>query len=384
MVHHDSTVLFSPFVSRFFAACLATSISVMLNPAAANANERRITIQTPTGGTPAPNWAFGLSIRNNPTGGGSTIVSYPAGASSNDVANGVADALKNEMGINATTNGNTLIISQHNQEPGFDFDPLAPGTKVGTSFGGLSGSGPTLGPWGVRRAFRVWAPAPPPVPAQPVQVQRKFTLAVAGEGGGMPGVINGLEVNLLDVHDDVLFSRLVEVPDVASQEELNFALMQAFADYPMGLGGWLIQPDPADFYFGNNQNEWMTGGGIEVLLHPGHEESRMHLELSGEEMLFPWETYADFNVDGIVDGQDAAIVQANFGAVGAAFADGDANFDAWVNGFDLLEVQRQHGRELAGAAAAARAVPEPSGVGIMLWGLVALASGRSRLVGRGS
>ena len=329
------------------------------------ANERRITINAPGGQTPANNWAFGLSIRNNPTAGGSTTVAVPAGTSSSQIASAVAAAVTNEMGINATTNGNTVIISQHNQDPGFDFDPLAPGTKMGTSFGGLSGPGGTNGFWGVSRAFRVWAPNPPPPPAPIPLAQHAYSIVVPGEVPGMPGVVNGLEVNLLDGHDEVLFSQLLPIPDTATQQELDFALFEAFQEFPAGMGGWILQPSPDGFVFGHLANEPMTGGGIEVNLHPGSELSELQLELVGEALFYQPTSPADFNFDGVVNSEDERIWEANYGASGVGVAEGDANLDSNVTGPDLLHVQREMGTE----AGFGNAVPEPTGMVPMLTAL---------------
>ncbi|MGI9427823.1 MAG: PEP-CTERM sorting domain-containing protein [Bythopirellula sp.] len=341
------------------------------------ANEQRITIQVPGNSTPAPNWAFGLSIRGNPTAGGSTTTAVPAGTSSAGVATAVANAITNQMGINATTNGNTLIISQHNQPEGFDFDPLAPGTKFGTSFGGLSGPGGTNGPWGVSRAFRVWAPAPPPPPA-PIQLaQRVFQVMLPPDPLGMPGVMNQLEINLLDDHDELLFGQILPIPDIVTQQELDQMLMQAFQELPPGLGGWMMLPQPEGVFFGNSMNQWMTGGGIEVLLHPGSDEAQMQLILEGEELLYEYDSYADFNVDGIVGEEDMAIWKGNYGLTGVAFGDGDANFDTFVGGPDFLAVQRHYGEDLSGGSAAT-AVPEPGTLLLAMAGTLAVSGVRRK------
>lgn len=348
---------------------LAMLASLAMLTTTAFANEQRITIQVPGNSTPAPNWAFGLSIRNNPSGG-STTTAVPAGTSSAGVAAAVAADVTNQMGINATTNGNTIIISQHNQEPGFVFNPLAPGTKVGTSFGGLSGPGGTNGPWGVSRAFRVWAPAPPPPP--PTLIQRIFQILLPPNPLGVPGLFHNLEINLLDDHDELLFSQTLPIEDTAGQQQLDHMLQQAFQEFPTGLGGWMVLPEPDGFFFGNSLNQWMTGGGIEVLLHPGSEESQMQLILEGEELLYEYDSYADFNVDGIVGEEDMAIWRGNYGLTGVAFGDGDANFDSIVGGADFLEVQRHYGEDLTGGRLAGQTVPEPNSLLLALAGTLAM------------
>ncbi len=336
--------------------------------AAAHANERRFTIKSPGGATPVNNWAFGISIRNNPTGGGSVTTAFPAGTSDAAAAQMVADDITAQTGIVATASGNTLIISQHNQEEGFFFDPLAAGTKYGTAFGGLSGPGGTIGPWGVSRAFRVWAPAPPPpppaVPSLPPLPSHWFQLQLPPDPFGLPDVLNEIQINLLDVHDAPLFSQTIQLPDNADQQQLDFALAEAFQNFPPELDGWMVMPEPAGFFFGHTANEWMTGGGIEVLLQPGSEQSQMQLILEEEHLRYH-ETYADFNVDGVVDPQDTAIWNSHYGSLGG-FEHGDATFDNHINGTDFLEVQRQFGPIEQRQPAATARIPEPSTVTLML------------------
>lgn len=337
------------------------------------ANERRFTIKSPGGSTPVDNWAFGISIRNNPTGGGSVTTAFPAGTTDAAAAQMVADDITAQTGIVATASGNTLIISQHDQPEGFFFDPLAAGSKYGTSFGGLSGPGGTIGPWGVSRAFRVWAPAPPPplpqVPTLPPLPQRWFQLQLPPDPLGLPGIVNELQINLLDVHDELLFSQNIPLPDDANQQQLDFALMEAFQGLPPQLDGWMPLPQPDGFFFGHTANEWMTGGGIEVLLHPGSPESQMQLIL--EEELRYHETYADFNTDGVVDAYDLEVWGDFYGGLGG-FEHGDATFDNDINGQDYLEIQRQFGSVDPSGPPVAVAVPEPNTLLLALAGSLAM------------
>jgi MYXO-CTERM domain-containing protein len=74
---------------------------------------------------------------------------------------------------------------------------------------------------------------------------------------------------------------------------------------------------------------------------------------------------ADFNGDGIVDGNDMAIWQSNYGLgsnppPAATQADGDANGDGVVDGADFLLIQQKYGGPPAVPAVAT--VPEPSSV----------------------
>jgi MYXO-CTERM domain-containing protein len=73
---------------------------------------------------------------------------------------------------------------------------------------------------------------------------------------------------------------------------------------------------------------------------------------------------ADFNGDNIVNAQDMAIWQANYGLgsnppPAATQADGDANGDGVVDGTDFLLIQQQYGGPPIAAPAVAT-VPEPS------------------------
>ncbi len=243
-------------IRRLVAAPILAIVTLSLLTTLAIANEQRITIKSPGGATPVDNWAFGLSIRGNPTGGGSTTTAVPAGTSDAGVAAAAAAAITAEMGIKATASGRTLIISQHDQDPGFFFNPLAPGTKMGTAFGGLSGPGGTVGPWGVSRAFRVWAPAPPPpLPAPSLQPQRLFAIQLPIEPLGLPGIFNELQISLFDDHEQLLFQQNLLVEDSATQEQLDFAMLEAFEQFPDGLGGWMMLPQPEGFFFGNVESK---------------------------------------------------------------------------------------------------------------------------------
>ncbi len=364
-------------IRRLVAAPTLAIVTLSLLTTLAFANEQRITIKSPGGATPVDNWAFGLSIRGNPTGGGSTTTAVPAGTSDAGVASAAAAAITAEMGIKATASGRTIIISQHDQDPGFFFNPLAPGTKMGTAFGGLSGPGGTVGPWGVSRAFRVWAPAPPPVPAPVPQPQRWYSVQLPLEPLGLPGIFNELQISLFDDHEQLLFQQNLLVEDSATQEDLDFAMLEAFDQFPDGLGGWTMLLEPEGFFFGNSLNEWMTGGGIEVLLQPGSEQSQMQLILEGEELQSPYETYADFNVDGVVDGLDLSIWEEYYGQA-ASFGDGDATFDNHVNGADFLAVQQQFGPVSQFGELAAQAVPEPNTLLLALAGSFAMLLRRNK------
>jgi len=76
---------------------------------------------------------------------------------------------------------------------------------------------------------------------------------------------------------------------------------------------------------------------------------------------------ADFNNDGIVDGDDLAIWQNAFGATADANADGDGYSD----GHDFLTWQQQFGSGMS-ALEASQAVPEPSGLVLLVLGAAGL------------
>lgn len=88
-------------------------------------------------------------------------------------------------------------------------------------------------------------------------------------------------------------------------------------------------------------------------------------------------TAGDFNGDGNVDMEDLAAWRIGFGeTVDAMLADGDADNDGDVDGGDFLLWQRNLG---AGDGAAAMAAPEPSGIFMLLAGVLsALVGLRSR------
>ena len=104
----------------------------------------------------------------------------------------------------------------------------------------------------------------------------------------------------------------------------------------------------------------------------------MQLILEGEELLYEYESYADFNVDGIVGEEDVAIWKGNYGLTGIAFGDGDANFDTVVSGLDFLAVQRHYGEDLTGGPAAVQAVPEPTTLLLGMSGIIAACGSRRK------
>ncbi len=71
---------------------------------------------------------------------------------------------------------------------------------------------------------------------------------------------------------------------------------------------------------------------------------------------------ADFNGDGIVNGNDLLIWEASFGTpTSATYAQGDSNGDGDVDGGDFLAWQTNFGTS---SGAAGTAVPEPGSCGL--------------------
>lgn len=73
---------------------------------------------------------------------------------------------------------------------------------------------------------------------------------------------------------------------------------------------------------------------------------------------------ADFDLDGDVDGVDFLTWQANLGAINAAFAQGDANYDGTVTAADLGYWESQY--DPAALQASSTSIPEPGSVVLVL------------------
>jgi len=90
----------------------------------------------------------------------------------------------------------------------------------------------------------------------------------------------------------------------------------------------------------------------------------------------PNELAGDFNLDGVVNGDDALFWQAglrNFPDGSATVIDGDANADGFVNGSDFLLWQQNLGQSLSGTVAAV-SVPETETFVLLILGWILAAN----------
>ena len=81
----------------------------------------------------------------------------------------------------------------------------------------------------------------------------------------------------------------------------------------------------------------------------------------------------DFNLDGVVNATDLAIMKPNFGLSGQLYSDGNANCDTVINGTDLAILSGN-----LGFSAPTGAVPEPITLGLLSIGGVALLRRRKK------
>ncbi len=89
--------------------------------------------------------------------------------------------------------------------------------------------------------------------------------------------------------------------------------------------------------------------------------------------------YADFNLDGVVDGADFSIWRANMGMdTAASFEQGDANGDGIVDGADYIIWRHSLGpatslEAFASSGIGESVVPEPTTIGLALAAAILLA-----------
>ena len=99
-----------------------------------------------------------------------------------------------------------------------------------------------------------------------------------------------------------------------------------------------------------------------------HVENLVELSAGG-----PGTKRGDFNLDGIVNATDLAVMKPNFGLSGMLYSQGNANCDSIINGTDLAILAGN-----LGFVAPTGAVPEPISLSLMAIGGVALLRRRSR------
>ena len=143
----------------------------------------------------------------------------------------------------------------------------------------------------------------------------------------------------------------------------------------------LTAADPLEI--GRLFNPAIAGVGVNGDLTFKLDAGGSELMIGGVEYFKPT-TFADFNVDGRVDGRDFLAWQRGLGkASGVTLADGDADFDGDVDATDLGLWKSAYGSAtfaLGASVAASNSVPEPGGAVLGMMGLpcamVALRMGR--------
>ena len=161
-------------------------------------------------------------------------------------------------------------------------------------------------------------------------------------------------------HEDSVFF------DAISPEEIA-ALRQSQRNVAAGdPSAWLIEADDTDLRSVGDVH--YTGEAFVTL---GRRLADAYL--SGVDAF----SVADFNFDGLVDGDDVARWQATFpSAAQATRVDGDANADGRVDGLDFLMLQQQFTR----SGNLATAVPEPDSAAMIAgMGFAMLTAARRRL-----
>jgi hypothetical protein len=132
----------------------------------------------------------------------------------------------------------------------------------------------------------------------------------------------------------------------------------------------LTAADPLEL--GRLFNPAIAGVGVNGDLTIKLDAGGAALTIGGVEYFKPT-TFADFNVDGRVDGRDFLAWQRGLGkTVGVTLADGDADFDGDVDAADLALWRSAYGSAtfaVGSSVAAGSAVPEPAGAFLWATGL---------------
>lgn len=169
----------------------------------------------------------------------------------------------------------------------------------------------------------------------------------------LAGASAGFEYDQLIVHNDL---------DLGGAT-LNFSL----GDFvPTGVESFTLISKESDGAiagtFGNyGEGAAVNLAGVSYLLsYAGGSGNDVVLTLDPNPPTFN----ADFNDDGVVDGNDFLVWQRGFGGPGG-LAQGDANDDNVVNGADLQVWKDQFGTPGPGVGATAAAIPEPASAALL-------------------
>jgi hypothetical protein len=189
------------------------------------------------------------------------------------------------------------------------------------------------------------------------QIDPTGELTVRGDfyhlAGGMLAIdLGGTEAGVN--HD---FVEVLGKVDLAG--DLNVSLVD-------GAGGGLFSPQLGDSFEILAATGGVTGQFANILLPTLATGLDWFVNYSASSVWLDVLASADFNRDGVVDGDDLTLWKAGAGmASNAEKQDGDANDDGVVDGADLLVWQQQFG-SVAAMAGASAAVPEPGAARMVL------------------
>jgi hypothetical protein len=189
------------------------------------------------------------------------------------------------------------------------------------------------------------------------QIDPTGELTVRGDfyhlAGGMLAIdLGGTEAGVN--HD---FVEVLGKVDLAG--DLNVSLVD-------GAGGGLFSPQLGDSFEILAATGGVTGQFANILLPTLATGLDWFVNYSDSSVWLDVLASADFNRDGVVDGDDLTLWKAGAGmASNAEKQDGDANDDGVVDGADLLVWQQQFG-SVAAMAGASAAVPEPGAAPMVL------------------